>query len=92
MDKHKISVSLSREYEDLYNALKDMPNRSNFICKILSNNFKKCDDQSNLEEIIERAVIKALEKHNVINVNYNSSDAKKDEISDEDRDLINNLF
>ncbi len=84
MDKHKISVSFSKEYEDLYNSLKDVSNRSNFICKILSNNFKKYDEQSDLEEIVERALIRALEKHSVNNVNYNSSDAKKDEISDED--------
>lgn len=93
MDKHKLSISFSSEYEELYNYLKNMKNRSSLICKVLSENLNNSNNKSNdLEEIIERAVIKALEKHNVTNANYNSSDAKKDEISDEDRDLINNLF
>ena len=93
MDKHKISISFSSEYEELYDYLKNMKNRSSLICKILRENLNNPNNKSDdLEEIVERAVIKALEKHNITTVNYNSSDAKKDEISDEDRDLINNLF
>lgn len=90
MDKHKVSVSFSKEYEDLYNYIKDMPNRSNFICKILSNNFKKYDDQNNLEEIVERAVIKALAKNGGISQEVEK--IKESEVSDEDRELINSLF
>lgn len=90
MDKHKISVSFSKEYDELYNALKDMPNKSNFICKILSNNFKKYDDQNNLEEIIERAVIKALTKNG--GVIQDIEKIKESDVSDEDRELINSLF
>lgn len=93
MDKRKLSISFSVEYEPLYDYLKNIPNRSSLICKVLSENLNiSSSNSSDLEEIVERAVIKALEKHNVTNVNYNSSDAKRDEISDEDRDLINNLF
>ena len=93
MDKHKLSISFSSEYDELYNYLKNMKNRSSIICKVLNENLNISNNKSeDLEEIVERALIKALEKHNVTNVNYNSSDAKKDEISDEDRDLINNLF
>ena len=93
MDKRKLSISFSVEYEALYDYLKNIPNRSSLICKVLNENLNiSSSNSSELEEIVERAVIKALEKHNVTNVNYNNSDAKKDEISDEDRDLINNLF
>lgn len=90
MDKHKISISFSKEYEDLYNSLKDMPNRSNFICKILSNNFNKYDEQSDLEEIVERAVIKALAKNE--GVSQDVGRIKESDVSDEDRELINSLF
>lgn len=90
MDKHKISISFSKEYEDLYNSLKDMPNRSNFICKILSNNFNKYDEQSDLEEIVERAIIKALAKNG--GVSQEIEKIKESEVSDEDRELINSLF
>lgn len=90
MDKRKISVSFSKEYDELYNALKDMPNRSNFICKILSNNFKKYDDQDNLEKIIERAVIKALTRNG--GVIQDIEKIKESDVSDEDRELINGLF
>ena len=93
MEKHKLSISFSVEYEELYNNLKKMKNRSSFICKVLSENLNiSSSNSSDLEEIVERAVIKALEKHNVKTVNYNINDVNKDEISDEDRDLINNLF
>ena len=93
MEKHKLSISFSVEYEELYNNLKKMKNRSRLICKVLSENLNiSSSNSSDLEEIVERAVIKALEKHNVKTVNYNINDINKDEISDEDRDLINNLF
>lgn len=93
MEKHKLSISFSVEYEELYNNLKKMKNRSSLICKVLSENLNiSSSNSSDLEEIVERAVIKALEKHNVKTVNYNINDINKDEISDEDRDLINNLF
>lgn len=93
MGKHKLSISFSAEYEDLYNNLKKMKNRSSLICNVLSKNLNiSSNNSSDLEEIVERAVIKALEKYNVTTVNCNISDAMKDEISNEDRDLINNLF
>ncbi len=93
MDKLKISISFSSEYEELYNYLKNMKNRSSLICKVLNENLNISNNKSeDLEEIVERAVIKALEKHNITTVNYNINDVNKNEISDEDRDLINNLF
>lgn len=92
MDKHKISISFSREYEELYNYLKDMPNRSNFICQMLKKNLNIDNiETNNLEEIIEKAVIRALEKHSNISINYRDV-VREDEISDADRELINNLF
>lgn len=90
MDKRKLSISFSVEYEYLYNYLKDMPNRSNFICQTLKKNLNGCNEQSDLEEIVERAVIKAIEKQG--NININSRTVNKQDVSDEDRDLINNLF
>ena len=90
MNKHKLSISFSKEYSELYNFLKDKNDRSNFVCKIL-NEYLKENKDINLEEIVERAVAKALRNHNIITVNSGKLD-KEDEIRQEDKELINNLF
>jgi len=78
MNKHKLSISFSKEYFELYNLLKDKSNRSNLVCKIL-NKYLKENKDINLEEIVERAVAKALRNHNIITVNSSKLD-KEDEI------------
>lgn len=90
MNKHKLSISFSKEYSKLYNFLKGKNDRSNFVCKIL-NEYLKENKDINLEQIVERAVAKALRNHNIITVNSSKLD-KEDEIRQEDKDLIKNLF
>lgn len=91
MDKHKLSISFSSEYEELYNHLKKMKNRSSFICKALNENLNISSNySSDLEEIVERAVIKALSRNG--SVSEAVKEVKQSDVSNEDRELINSLF
>lgn len=87
--KKKLTISFAEEYEELYNLLKEKKDRSSFICNILNNHLKNgCSE----EELIERAVARALSKYNF---SINSNEEKKvedDSVTQADKDLIKNLF
>lgn len=89
--KKKLTISFAEEYEELYNFLKDKKDRSCFVCNILNNVLKNdCSE----EELIERAVTKALSKYNFANINkQEQTEANNEEdVKQEDKDLIKNLF
>ena len=91
MTKHRLTISFSNQYEDIYYQLKEMKDRSTFVCKILNEYFKKeCSE----EEKIERAVTKALSKYNFANINKqeNIEENNGAEVTQADKDLIKNLF
>lgn len=91
MTKHRLTISFSNQYEDIYYQLKEMKDRSTFVCKILNEYLKNdCSE----EEKIERAVIKALSKYDfsIINKQENIEEKNEEEITQEDKDLIKNLF
>ena len=61
MKKHKISISFSKNYEDVYNFLIEKPNISQFICEIVREKMLQEQDNS-LEKQVEKIVEKLLEK------------------------------
>ncbi|MFD3156701.1 hypothetical protein ACFIJ5_07545 [Haloimpatiens sp. FM7330] len=90
MDKRKISISFSKEYEDLYEHIKYMNNRSNFICQAIKEKLYKDTSNNDLQELIETALIKVLSTSPNINIDSNIS--KRNIISEQDKELINNIF
>jgi hypothetical protein len=91
--KKKLTISFAEEYEELYNFLKDKKDRSCFVCTILNSYLKNDCSQ---EELIERVVTKALSKYNFsINnkqENIEEKNGEMDSVTQEDKDLIKNLF
>lgn len=91
MDKRKISISFSKEYEDLYEHIKDINNRSNFICQAIKEKlYKDASTDANLEKIIETTLVKVLSSSH--NINIASTISEENIISEDDKKLINNLF
>lgn len=89
--KKKLTISFAEEYEELYNFLKDKKDRSCFVCTILNSYLKNDCTQ---EELIERAVTKALSKYNfsIINKQENIEEKNGEQVTQADKDLIKNLF
>lgn len=93
MTKHRLTISFSNQYEDIYYQLKEMKDRSTFVCNILNEYLKNyCSE----EEKIERAVTKALSKYNFVSINKQENIEEKngedDFVIQEDKDLIKKLF
>lgn len=90
--KKKLTISFAEEYEELYNFLKEKKDRSCFVCNILNSYLKNNCSQ---EELIERAVTKALSKYN-FSINNKQEDIEEnneeDDVTQADKDLIKNLF
>lgn len=68
-----------------------MNNRSNFICQAIKEKlYKDASPDTNLEKIIETALVKVLSSSS--NINIDSNIAEKNELSEQDKELINNIF
>jgi predicted CopG family antitoxin len=100
MAKHKISISFKRKYHDVYvflNHLKENnENVSDYICKLVQADMSKEQtkitfSQSEIEKMILEALLKT---HQVIPLNPPSQTEKQKtgKLSEEDIDLLNNLF
>lgn len=99
INKNKITISFAKEYTDLYYFLKDKKDRSNFICNLLNSNITSLDNEDKrIEEVIEKTLIEVLSRYDFSNAisknnNYNGySSNNEEELTQEDKDLINNLF
>lgn len=100
MAKHKVSISFKRKYHDVYvylNYLKENnENISDYICKLVHADMNK--EQVGVivsQSEIEKMFLEALLKTNRALPPAHSSqpdDLKKDKLSSEDIDLLNNLF
>ncbi len=89
--KKKLTISFAEEYEELYNFLKDKKDRSCFVCTILNSYLKNDCTQ---EELIEKAVTKALSKYNFASINKQEQTEGKNigDVTQEDKNLIKSLF
>lgn len=99
--KNKITISFAKEYTDLYYFLKDKKDRSNFICNLLNSNIASLDgEEKKLEEVIEKTLIEVLSRYDFSKVKNNNNfdgysnnnNEKEEELTQEDKDLINILF
>jgi hypothetical protein len=88
MDKLKISINFKSQYEHIYNYLKSKDNISAYICRIVEADIKKEEQQSCLEEKIIEIVNRLLQDGKIVF----EADYISNTISNEDNDLIKNLF
>ena len=93
MKKRKISISFSKNYEDVYDFLIKKPNISQFICQVVRERIIQ-EQEDSLENQVERIVKRLiLEKGLYIeNLPPNDFGTATDILENEDKDLINSLF
>ena len=92
MKKRKISISFSKNYEDIYDFLIEKPNISQFICQVVKEKmFQEQEDtlEKQVERIVERLISeKELQIESIpSNTLYTANILKS-----EDKDLIDSLF
>ena len=49
----RLTISFSRDNEDLYDLLKAIPNRSDYVCRVLRNAQRK---DLNIEEVLKQVI------------------------------------
>ena len=67
MKKRKISVSFSKNYEDVYEFLMEKPNISQFICEVMLEGKNK-----SLEEQVEKILDKLIAERGISTTNISS--------------------
>ena len=93
MKKRKISVSFSKNYEDVYEFLMEKPNISQFICEVMLEGKNK-----SLEEQVEQILDKLIAERGLSTTNISSGSLNTtllgttDTLNNEDKNLIDSLF
>ena len=97
MKKRKISVSFSKNYEDVYEFLIKKPNISQFICEVVRDKMLEGKDKS-LEEQVEQILDKLIAERGLSTTNISSGSLNTtllgttDTLNNEDKNLIDSLF
>ena len=97
MKKRKISVSFSKNYEDVYEFLIKKPNISQFICEVVRDKMLEGKDKS-LEEQVEKILDKLIAERGITTTNISSDSldttllGTTDTLNNEDKNLIDSLF
>ena len=97
MKKRKISVSFSKNYEDVYEFLMKKPNISQFICEVVKDKMLEYEDES-LEEQVEQILDKLIAERGLSTTNISSGSLNTtllgttDTLNNEDKNLIDSLF
>jgi hypothetical protein len=95
--KRKISVSFSKNYEDVYEFLMKKPNISQFICEVVRDKMLEGEDKS-LEEQVEKFLDKLIAERGISTTNISSDSLNTtllgttDTLNNEDKNLIDSLF
>ncbi len=92
MAKHKISISFSSAYEDVYNYLKRKPNISNYICEIIREKMNDTGNDLDLERKIEEIINKVISEKGLSIFDNTTKSSPSENLSTEELDLIKNLF
>lgn len=97
MKNHKISISFSKNYNDVYEFLIEKPNISQFICETIREKMLKGEDKS-LEERVEKILNKMIAERGIATTNILTNSLETpplgtiDILKNEDKDLIDSLF
>lgn len=97
MKKRKISVSFSKNYEDVYEFLIKKPNISQFICEVIKAKMLEDEDRS-LEEQVEKILDRLIAERGLSTTNISSDSldttllGTTDTLNNEDKNLIDSLF
>jgi len=94
MAKHKISISFSSSYNDVYDFLKTKSNISNYVCEVIREKMNDTSDDIDLERKIEEIINKVISEKGITisnNISVPTSNSVEN-LSTDELDLIKNLF
>lgn len=93
MKKRKISISFSKNYEDIYDFLIEKPNISQFICQVVKEKMFQ-EQEDTLEKQVERIIEKLISDKGIYveSPSPNTLQTTDNMLKDEDKDLIDSLF
>ncbi|WP_442598162.1 hypothetical protein [Neobacillus sp. D3-1R] len=92
---HKLTISFSKKYEDVFLFLNTKENASKFICELIRKEMKNVVNEEDFEERVYKILLRYLENRNISlitdKVSPNSS-FPNSRLKDEEVDLLNDLF
>lgn len=93
MKKRKISISFSKNYEDIYDFLIEKPNISQFICQVVKEKMFQ-EQEDTLEKQVEKIVKRLIsgKEFYAESLSTNILQTTDNMIKSEDKDLIDSLF
>ena len=93
MKKRKISISFSKNYEDIYDFLIKKPNISQFICQVVKEKMFQ-EQEDTLEKQVERIVKRLISEKGIYteSLSPNTLHTTDNRLKNEDKDLIDSLF
>jgi hypothetical protein len=92
LSKHKVSISFKQNSLSLYEYLKTRDNISSYLCKLIEADMNNEQKLSDLETKVEEILYKLLQNKKILESVSFKTDDIVEKLSDEDIDLINELF
>ena len=92
MSKYKVSISFKQNSLHLYEYLKTKDNISSYLCKLIEADMYNQQNAPDLEAKVEEIVYKLLQSKNFLENIPLKIDDVDEKLSEEDIDLINQLF
>ncbi|MCS1391981.1 hypothetical protein NXZ77_10390 [Lysinibacillus boronitolerans] len=92
MSKYKVSISFKQNSIHLYEFIKTKENISSYLCKLIEADMNGEHSSLDLESQVEQIMHKLLQNQEFLQPIKINSNKSKDNLSEEDIDLINNLF
>lgn len=94
-NRNRISFSLRKEYQHVYNFLEKQPNVSDFICRLIQKELEKELSQITLEEKVDQLLSAISKQQGILVCNQSlpgASNIEEQDLKGEDIELINELF
>jgi hypothetical protein len=92
LSKNKVSISFKQKNLHVYNYLKTKDNYSGYLCKLIEADMNNEQIDTDLEAKVQEVVYRLLQNNNLLdNVSLKTVEVVES-LSDEDVDLINQLF
>lgn len=91
--RHKLSISFKSQYQHIYEHLQSIPNKSDYIAKAVEAYMNRKQDTASHEEIrkIVMEILQTQGVHSSAPIPSSSSQVME-HFTEEDADLINQLF
>jgi hypothetical protein len=91
----RLTISFSKEFEDVYNFLNEKENSSKYICEVIRREMKSDKKGDDFEGKVYEVLLKIIEKENLqlsSKTVPKSPSQTKTALSNDEIDLMNDLF